>query len=618
MQSPSSLKQGFLLQGCQQYGIRIISSAVALIALSWQGELSNLTIGNPVLWIIAGYILTTTAVYVLNTKSVLTDRQLLYITIFTDTAGISLLLILRGESISPLCIAYYLLVIHHGINKRDRELMVSAYFSTFGFAAALYWSDYWNSQIPLGVGLLFGLALISIILYRDITKNSSDKGNHNSYSDKSTLMDKHIQSKGIPNNLKLLLITNDNKDRHMLLSYIDSWGINVDTYSSSVRAFAELVNSAENSDGYSTIIVDSLSLDMDPIQFAKYLRSESILSDIHLIYLSPEHTIEQKKQLLNAGYTTLLTTPIDKTILFDALHNSNAQIANDNNITKLIHHYSSKTDHKQTLDILLAACDGHEQKSLRAILENYGQRVYTVGNGSQTLDALNTHQFDLVILDFNMPDIKGKEIIRLYYYTYLNEDWVPFVALVDEATPDILSQCREAEVNAVLVRPIKEDELFITVADIASSKVKLPDNIDCHWLPHHAHKTMIRDCDNQILNTQTLSQLKELSISKDFLNQLTKKFNEDMDILMDGLEQAVHNNRFTIFKELTYALKDSSCNLGADSLHRLSLLALQINQREFQEQAKLLLEELHDTLSKTKYALQNYAIELDNSASKNE
>ncbi len=612
MQFSSTNTLGYLFRDYKKYWIRLFISVSLLLIFPWLDvNPFSLSINNPIIITIAGYTLLTTTLTLLNSGGVLTDYQHKYATIFTDICGITLLLILGGNSTSPICAAYYLLVIHNSIDTNRRELLVSTFLATLGFTSTLYLNSYWNSQITLGIGLIFGLLFISLILYREITNDPANKvintegpAGHLSRYDHS--------------DLKLLLITNDSKDRHMLLSHIGSWGINVDTYNSSLRAFAELVNHAESDNRYTTVIVDSLNLDMNPIQLAKYIRLDSALSNIHLIHLSPEHSDEHKEQLLAAGYSTLLNTPIDKTILFDVLHSYNTQTTTGKNITRLIHHYSSKTSIKQPLDILLGVCNQVEQEFFRTTLERNGQRVYTVNSGSQTLDALHTHQFDLVILDFKMPDLEGKEIIRLYYYTYLNEDWVPFIALVDEATPEILSQCREADVNAILVRPVGQEELLITVADIASSKTKQDESIDEQMQPPHIHETLIKDDDNQILNTQTLMQLEELSSSNNFLSQLTTRFNQDMEILMEGLEQSINNNCFTDFKDLIYALKDSSCNLGANSLHKLSLLALQINQREFQGQAKLIVDELYETMTKTKYALQHYVTDRDNSASKNE
>ncbi len=587
--------------------MRIFAAISVLLITSWlNGNSLSIASADPILIITAGYLLLTTLLTLLNRKNVLAGTTYSYCTIFTDTLAISLLLIFGGESTSPLCAVYYLIILHSGIKTQNHRLLTGTILSSLGFATALYLSSYWASQIYLGLGLLCGLLLTSLILYKQNEALSANNtihriDNENDVDDQS--------------NLKLLIITSDRKDRHMLKSYIDSWGIDANIHNSSLRAFAELVNHAEDSNAYTTVIIDSLNFDMDPVQFAKYIRLDSSLSNTHLIHLSPEHSAKQKEQLLAAGYTTLLKTPIDKTILFDAIHTYNTKTTSGKNITHFINHYSYKSNTKQPLDILLAVGNKTERESFSATLEHNGQRVYAVENVSQTLDALHTHQFDLVILDFTMPEIEAKEIIRLYYYTYLNEDWMPFIALVDEATPEVLSQCRDAEVNAILVRPVEQNEILITVTDIASSKAKRAESIQKHWQPPHINETQIRNSGDQILNTQTLIQLEELSSSKNFLSQLTTKFNQDMEILVARLELSINNNSFTSFKDSIYALKDSSCNLGAEKLHKISLFALQINQSEFQGQATLVLSDLKDTLEKTKHALQNYAAKQDNSAS---
>ncbi len=563
-------------------------------------------INDPVLLILLTYTLLTAGIAYLTPKKILAVRTYTYITIVTDTCGISLLLTFGGEFTSPMCIAYYLLILHHGSTAQNRELLLTTSFSIIGFATTLYRSDYWNSQIILGTGILIGLTLTTLILYRNKTIQRALALTH---AEKSA---------GTQHGIKLLLITNDYKDRHMLLSYIDSWGINVAICNSTIRAFAELVNSAEDGNGYTTVIVDSLNLDMDPMLLGKSIQSDNELFKTHLIYISPEHEVWQREQLIEAGYTTILTTPIDKTLLFNALHISDSKTADDDNISRLIHHYSSKTNNKPSLDILLAVCDKPEQELFRTALEHNGHRIYTVSDGFQTLNALQTHQFDIVVLDFHMPDMDGSEVIRLYYYTYLSEDWIPFIALVDRATPETLSQCRAAEVSAILARPVKKEELLITISDIASSRTKQTETIDRHWHQSHLHKTLIKDDYKHIINTQTLIQLEKLSSSKDFLTKLTTTFNDDMDCIMEGLARSIDNNSFTDFKDLAYALKDSSCNMGAVLLHKLSLLALQINQREFNEQARTLLKEIHEALAETKRTLQDYAQVQGNSASNNE
>jgi len=597
--------------------IRLLAGLCLLALLLWNYTNSySPWFFSPAILTTIGYTIITATLWVLSRYSRLKPSGRQSTQIILDITALSLLLIYGEEITSPLCIIYYLLILNSGLQTTSREFRLSATLSIAGFSSVLYLSSFWNSQLHLGIGLLLGMVLMARLVSRQQHQHKEQPVT--TASNTTTPKTPIPQDTETENNQKLLLITHDSADRHLLLNYIDSWNIDVHVCSSAVRGFRELLSAVDQGAGYSTVIVDSLNLDMDPDQFARSLLSDSTLCNIKLLHISPGHANEHKTQLINAGYSRILKTPLDKTILFDALHTTKAHSHNSSNITQLINHYSSKENLRQPSDILLATSDKTEQKHFRTVLEQDGQRVYSVENGSQALDALNTHQFDMVIIDFEMPDIKGGDVIRLYYYTYQNQDWVPFIALVDDATQDILSQCRDTEVNAVLVRPIQEHKLLSTVADIASSRAKQAESTDSSKYHTRSSHTDINKDNGRVLNIQTLTQLEHLSSSNDFLDQLITRFNADMNQLLDTLEHCIEDNLFTEFKDQSHALRDSSCNMGADLLHQLSLQALQINQREFQKQAKQILDELHIAQSKTKYALHNYVMRRNNSATEKE
>ncbi len=602
-----------------QSKIRLAVSICLLGLFIWldNGPLT-LSYGNPTLLIIVGYILFSTAIFFTIEYKPATSNKIRSVAIFGDICTTSLLLIFGGETAAPICVAYYILILNNGLSNYARELRIGTSLSILGFSSVLYLSEYWQTQTNLGIGLLVGMIVVASLISRHIhqDKTLADE----TVKNPNLAIDNKKSSLNIGKNkdLKILLITKDTTDRHMVLSYINSWGITLQVCNSTIRAFAELVNAAENGTGYTTVIVDSLNLDMDPTLFSQSLLSDDTQSDINLIHVSPAQLEEQEARLIAAGYSKLLNIPLDKTILFDAIHTTKTSTQQNSNITQLISHYSSRAGSTQPSDILLAISDPIEQKLLRSILEKGGQRVFTVSTGSQTLDALNTHQFDMVILDFNISDIDGKDIIRLYYYTYLNHDWVPFIALVDKATSNILSQCREAEVDAIIARPIKEQSLLMTIADIAASKAKQVGSINSSRNSIRACNTQIADNNDLILNKQTLRQLENLSSSSEFLDLLINNFHEDMTKLLNGLQKAIDHCRFTEFQDFAHALRDTSCNLGAISLHRLSIMALEINQHEFQQQGKPLLNELHLALSKTMHALRDHVIKNNDSATEKE
>ncbi len=565
-------KTGHQLPEKLQSKIRLVIGLCILWSFLWLNHgFANISFSDPALLAIISHILFTTILILTIGNNPTTSSKRRSVTIFADIFAVTLLLIFGGESVAP-----------------------------------------------IGMGLLFGMVVMTLLILKHIHIKETEAVDDVLAPNIPTDAKQPPQNTEQHDGLKVLLITQDALDRHMVLSYINSWKIPIKICNSTIRAFAELINAVENGAGYTTVIIDSLNLDMGSIQFSKSLRFDNKLNDIDLIHISPEQPKEQKTQLLAAGYSKLISIPLDKTILFDALHTSTTELQGDSNITKLISRYSSKTGSAQPSDILLAIGNPIEQTLFRSILEKDGQRVYTVSTGSQALEALNTHQFDMVIIDLKLPDINGKDVIKLYYYTNLTRNWVPFIALVDEATPSVLSQCREAEVDAILARPVSEQQLRMTVTDIAASKAKQIENIDSSWKPAHNRNSLTADNSDLILNTHTLRQLENLSSESAFLELMISNFHEDMSRSLNGLQRAIDNHRFIEFQDFAHALRDTSSNLGAVSLQRLSLMALQINQNEFQQQGTPLLNELHLALSKTMHALREYVVNCSNEAKEKE
>lgn len=602
-----------------QNKIRLVIGACLLGMYLWLGHEPIISsFSNPAVITMAGYIIFSLLIAISVWIQPYASKNRQSLALFADISATALLLIFGGKYAAPLCIAYYILILSHGLNGQTRDFRICTSLSIIGFSFVLYFGDFWRSQTNLGMGLLFGMVVMAILITRHTNKKETDTDTIGHELISQVDYQQQTQNTAMHEEHKVLLITHDTLDRHMILSYINSWKIPLTVCDNTVRACAEIINAEEKGIGYTSVIVDSLNLDMDPIQFSKSLKFDNKLGDISLIYISPEQHQEQETQLLAAGYSKLISLPLDKTILYDAIHTTAPEQHGDSRITRLISRYSSKKSSTQPSDILLAIGNPIEQTLFRTILEKNGQRVYSVSSGSQALDALNTHQFDMVIIDLNMSDIDGKDVIRLYYYTYLNQEWVPFIALIDEATPSALAQCREAEVDAIMVRPVSEQKLLMTVADIAASNKKQAENINIQWRPTLRHNTLTADKSDLIINTHTLRQLENLSSDSAFLDSMISNFFEDMSKSLSGLQHAIDNLRFTEFQDFAHALRDTSSNLGAISLHRLSLMALQINQNEFQQQGKLLLNELNLALSKTMHALHEYVINCDNAATKKE
>jgi len=92
-----------------------------------------------------------------------------------------------------------------------------------------------------------------------------------------------------------------------------------------------------------------------------------------------------------------------------------------------------------------------------------GVRLLTAMQGSMGLDLAREHQPDLILLDMNLPDIMGDEVLRR-----LQADpqtcRIPVVVLSADALPSNMARMREAGALAYLTKPL-DVKLFLTTLE---------------------------------------------------------------------------------------------------------------------------------------------------------
>lgn len=65
---------------------------------------------------------------------------------------------------------------------------------------------------------------------------------------------------------------------------------------------------------------------------------------------------------------------------------------------------------KRSLKVLVADYDKTMLEIVSALFESMGCRVKLASRGSQALQAISTEQFDLLVTDFEMPDLNGYQL----------------------------------------------------------------------------------------------------------------------------------------------------------------------------------------------------------------
>src|SRR3954463_5188005 len=112
---------------------------------------------------------------------------------------------------------------------------------------------------------------------------------------------------------------------------------------------------------------------------------------------------------------------------------------------------STLTAHSNRLTVLLTdQSDANWQGTVRTLLEPQGVHTVTVRTGREALDLLETTTIHLAILDANMPQLGGLQVIKLLREHKPDAKTPPAILLAHQLTNHLLHDALGMQVFSVL------------------------------------------------------------------------------------------------------------------------------------------------------------------------
>jgi CheY-like chemotaxis protein len=112
------------------------------------------------------------------------------------------------------------------------------------------------------------------------------------------------------------------------------------------------------------------------------------------------------------------------------------------------------------LKILLAEDNTVNRKLAIKLLEKLGQNVVAVENGLEVLNALNKDEYDLILMDVQMPEMDGAEATRKIREAEDGNKHIPIIALTAHAMKGDRESFLEVGMDDYLSKPLHSDQLY--------------------------------------------------------------------------------------------------------------------------------------------------------------
>ncbi len=265
-------------------------------------------------------------------------------------------------------------------------------------------------------------------------------------------------------NMRVLIIDRDSTSRRILRAYLDSWHCRVEEVDSTEEAMSRLQTAATNGDPFKIVLLDHCMLQLDVEALGRNIKEDSQLQDVHLVMLTSVGKRGDAEHYRELGFDAYLVKPLKKSVLLDCLQivAGKAESVGNDDSKKIITRHTITEDHKKRASILVVEDNVVNQKiALRILEKKLGYHADVVTNGKEAIESLERLDYDLVLMDCQMPEMDGYEATRTIrdLNSAVRNHNIPIIAMTANAMKGDREICLKAGMDDYVSKPINVKKL---------------------------------------------------------------------------------------------------------------------------------------------------------------
>jgi signal transduction histidine kinase/DNA-binding response OmpR family regulator len=259
------------------------------------------------------------------------------------------------------------------------------------------------------------------------------------------------------NHMAVLIIDDNGTNRRILEEMALRWHMRPALADSGAAGLALLRQAASAGHPFRLVLLDEQMPEMDGLAVIDHIRSELSLKDTKIILLTSADQSASAARCRQRGVAVYLTKPIRLAELFASIH----KVMGEQNPQVARRHLSSKPrPAEHSLRILVAEDNQINQRLAEAMLDKMGHRVAIAASGTEGLVMWRQSEFDLILMDVQMPELDGFEATLLIRKEEaLTGKHIPIIAMTANAMSGDRERCLASGMDGYLSKPINRQSL---------------------------------------------------------------------------------------------------------------------------------------------------------------
>ena len=346
--------------------------------------------------------------------------------------------------------------------------------------------------------------------------------------------------------LKVLVVDNNASSRKILREILESYQMKP-TLASSAQESRDLLQKAQiEQTPFDLILLDSDMPESDGFNLAAWIAQQKI-SDAGIIMMLTFPHCKRKTDLDNLGIRHSVLKPVGEQELVSTILTSLGIAKHTSDPAADTQPQVIRTP-SRPLKILVAEDTPFNQKFILRLLASWKHQTVLVENGRQALEAFQRDNFDLVLMDVQMPEMDGLETTAVFRDR--EQKWgghIPIVAMTAHVVKGDRERCLDAGMDEYISKPIDSDKLFEAIERLT----KAPGS------PRPLASDSILVDDDLLL--------KAFDGDWDFFKEVVEVFLEDYPRLLDNLRISLNEGDSDTFMRSAHSLKGMLKNFKADA-----------------------------------------------------